>query len=242
MIDPDRLRKIVAGIKVGDKPVKKPPKPWSRTPTNARACACGETVFAYTSLFWIAIVDAEDGHWLRDYKWSAGGKRLDGVFYARSRRYYCETGNSAALHHAITGHIHDQLNHVNSNGHDCRKVNLRPCTNDENQRKRRHYSNSTSKHKGIWLRRVNRWSALIKVDGKQIYLRTYGFEFSQPSHIIYMLHICMGSLQDLTVSRSTSTTSRERSVRCGVSNCWGQAEREAQIINPTTRAWQRNAE
>jgi hypothetical protein len=187
MVDPEVLRKIVGELKVGDKPVKKPPKPWPRTPTNARACACGETVFAYTSLFWIAIVDAEDGHWLRDYKWSAGGRGLDGVFYARSPRYYRETGNSATLHHAITGHVHDQLDHVNGNGHDCRKVNLRPCTNAENQRnKRRHYSNSTSKYKGIWLRSVNRWRAPIKVDGKQIYLRTYGFE--SDAAIAYNIH------------------------------------------------------
>jgi hypothetical protein len=164
MVDPEVLRKIVGELKVGDKPPKQQPKPWSRTPTNARACACGETVFAYTSLFWIAIVDAEDGP-----------------------RYYRETGNSATLHHAITGHIHDQLDHVNGNGHDCRKVNLRPCINAENQRnKRRHYSNSTSKYKGIWLRSVNRWSALIKVDGKQIYLRTYGFE--SDAAIAYNIH------------------------------------------------------
>ena len=108
-------------------------------PTDARTCACGETVFAYTSLWWIAIVDAEDGHWLRNYKWSAARHgTLERACYARSNRYGRETGKSGRLHQVVTGHVYPQLDHLNGNGHDCRKGNLRPFTSAERIRKRQY--------------------------------------------------------------------------------------------------------
>ena len=149
----------------------------SRKPTNARTCACGETVFAYTSLFCVAIVDAGDGWLLHDYKWNAQGKSLDGPFYVWSKRYGRETGNSALLHRAIMDCAHTQYDHVNGNGHDCRKLNLRPCTNGENMRNRKKpWSGLLSKYKGVKLVAPNTWYAQIRVDGQLIHLGTFGFE------------------------------------------------------------------
>jgi len=156
-------------------PVKKgEPNFKLRKPTNAQPCTCGETVFAYTSLFCVAIVDAEDGHWLRDYKWNAAGRSLESPFYARSRRYYRETG-SPALHQAVMGHAHEQYDHVNGNGHDCRKANLRPCTHLENQLNRKRNYTSQFRYKGVY-RGCNRWIAHIRVGGERIYLGSSGFE------------------------------------------------------------------
>jgi hypothetical protein len=99
-----------------------------RKPTDARECECGKTLFAYTSLVWIAIVDVEDGWLLRDYKWNATGKSLDRVFYAKSWRYGKVTGKSGRLHQAVTGHQYKQPHHKDGNGHNCMKGNLRECT------------------------------------------------------------------------------------------------------------------
>jgi hypothetical protein len=156
--------------------IEREPRPDRYKPTNARTCECGATVFAYTSLWWIAIVDHVDGWLLQTFKWSAQGSALDRVFYAASPRYSQERGGSRLLHHAVTGNTHPQLDHVNHNGHDCRKVNLRPCTDAENRRNRRRpYSNLSSKYKGV-TKMPNGWLARINVEGKTIRLGTFGFE------------------------------------------------------------------
>jgi hypothetical protein len=128
--------------------------------TNAHTCECGATVFAYTSLFWIAIVDVEDGWLLRDYKWHATGKSLEKPFYAQSVRYSRKTGNSNLLHQAVTKYTHPQWDHINHNGHDDRKANLRACSNSQNTRHRKKHSLSTSQYKGV-SRHGDKWSARI---------------------------------------------------------------------------------
>src|SRR5260370_31405328 len=108
-----------------------------RKPTNARTCECGKTIFAYTSLCWIGIVDVEDGWLLRDYKWSARGQDLGRPFYAKSKRYHQDAGSSWDLHRAVMSNSHSQYDHRNGNGHDCRRSNLRPCTEAENGRNKK---------------------------------------------------------------------------------------------------------
>jgi hypothetical protein len=92
---------------------------------NAKICECGATCFAPTTMFWTAIVDVEDARLLQDYKWSARGKAFNRVFYVCSLTYAKDTGKSELLHQAVTRHIHPALDHINRNGHDNRKVNLR---------------------------------------------------------------------------------------------------------------------
>jgi hypothetical protein len=169
------LSEIVAAIPVGDRPARYQPNLRKRKPTNARVCHCGEHWFAYTSLCWIAIVDAENGWLLRDYKWTAKGQALNWAFYAYSPRYRQETGQSARLHRAVMGHAHEQYDHANGNGHDCRKGNLRPCTGSQNQWNRKAYRDVTSKYKGVY-RAGSRWQAQITVDGQQVHLGAFGFE------------------------------------------------------------------
>ena len=74
-----------------------------RKPTNATLCECGLTCFAPTTLWCVAIVDAEDAWLLERYKWTASTSGRDQVFYAKSMRYQRETGKSDKLHQAVTG-------------------------------------------------------------------------------------------------------------------------------------------
>mgnify|MGYP001573332411 CR=1 FL=1 len=142
--------------------------------TNAQACSCGEHWFAPTSLWWIAIVDSEDRQLLQDYKWSASGKYFSNPFYANSTRYYRETGNSGRLHQIVTGHIYLQLDHVNGNGHDCRKVNLRPCNHTQNQYNRG--ARGVSGYKGVYETGEGKWIAHMRVEGCFLCLGTFGFK------------------------------------------------------------------
>src|SRR5271166_1464377 len=152
-----------------------------RKPTDARDCHCGETVFATTSGWCVAIVDADDGHFLRNFKWSATSRALNYASYARSWRYRLKIGKSQYLHQAVSGHVHEQLDHRNGSGHDCRKDNLRPCTNSQNQRnvvKRIHVIEGLqSKHKAVsWDRNTRKWKVEISVDGHRMCFGFFAFE------------------------------------------------------------------
>jgi hypothetical protein len=92
-------------------------------PTNAVTCACGETVFAHTTSIWIAIVDKEDGWLLEEYKWHAQGTARNRPFFAVSTTYARDKGVSSRLHRAIVAYV--VPDHINRNGHDNRKCNLR---------------------------------------------------------------------------------------------------------------------
>lgn len=70
------------------------------------------------------------------------------------------------------------IDHINNNTFDNRKINLRICTNNENQRNRRKLSKASSKYKGVcFAKYTKKWQASIEIrmDGKRnnIYLGQY---------------------------------------------------------------------
>jgi hypothetical protein len=153
--------------------------PKRRKPTNARMCECGLTCFAPTTLWWVAIVDAEDAWLLQRWKWSASGRSRDRTFYAKSTTYWKDTGKSDRLHQAVTGHIHQLVDHRNRNGHDNRKANLRPCTDTESARnkgKRSFVKAASSRYIGVNKLHERRWEARIMVDARRMRLGYFGLE------------------------------------------------------------------
>lgn len=61
-----------------------------------------------------------------------------------------------------------EVDHINGNGLDCRRGNLRLCTKSENQRNRRPNQNGTSGYKGVgWYKKYNCWRVRIQVNGKK---------------------------------------------------------------------------
>jgi hypothetical protein len=73
-------------------------------------------------------------------------------------------------------HLH--ADHINHNGLDNRKANLRPATQTQNIWHRRKFkSPSRSIFKGItWMKRENRWRARITVNGRRLYLGSFDNE------------------------------------------------------------------
>ena len=64
--------------------------------------------------------------------------------------------------------------HINGNGLDNRRCNLRICTALENSRYRPNHNVGTSKYQGVhWHKNKRRWQALIWVDNKSVYLGNY---------------------------------------------------------------------
>ena len=125
-----------------------------------------------------ALVDDEDFEHLNQLKWCVliSGNNV----YARRHH---KTGNKR-----ITILMHREVlatpkgfytDHINGNGLDNRKSNLRVCTQQDNMRNLRAQTGGTSKYKGVyWSKRSNKWHAQIKVsvDGTRKSLGFYSLE------------------------------------------------------------------
>jgi hypothetical protein len=64
------------------------------------------------------------------------------------------------------------IDHINRNGLDNRRSNLRPCTRAENLRNRKRGKNNTSGFKGVYQER-GRWRAQINIGGRRFHLGSY---------------------------------------------------------------------
>lgn len=92
------------------------------------------------------------------------------------RRWYAigrlhQVGDFTFMHRAIMDAGHgQQVDHINGDGLDNRRKNLRFCTNSQNQQNRRFITSSTG-FKGVTFNKgVGRYQAQIKINGRGIYL------------------------------------------------------------------------
>lgn len=65
-----------------------------------------------------------------------------------------------------------EIDHIDGNGLNNQKENLRICTRSENMRNRDKQADNLSGYKGVY-KKDNRYRAQITVEGKQIYLGSY---------------------------------------------------------------------
>jgi len=85
---------------------------------------------------------------------------------------------NVSLHRLVMGATPGQMvDHINGNGLDNRRQNLRFVTSAQNNRNRRVKVGSTSRFKGVSHRRDRgTWRAMITVDGRQISLGCFSDE------------------------------------------------------------------
>jgi hypothetical protein len=119
-----------------------------------------------------AIVSEEDLEWLTQWKWRSGGN------YAN--RCKIENGQESTLgmHRAIVERMLGkpipggyEVDHVNRNGLDNRRENLRLATKGQNAMNRGKVNKKTSSFKGVhWSESSRKWRAVIYINKKQIHL------------------------------------------------------------------------
>ncbi len=118
-----------------------------------------------------AIVDTEDLRLLDEHKWSLS--KTTRVNYAKRL-----AGKKSVYMHRVIMNAPAgmQIDHINGNGLDNRRVNLRLCNNRQNQQNARKRKNTASQFKGVdW--HGKRWRARIRVNGKQIGIGRFKSEF-----------------------------------------------------------------
>jgi len=128
-----------------------------------------------------AIVDAADYDKLSRYKWQAFKGR--GCFYA-CRKSWCKAEKKYEMvwMHRLIINAPDGLfvDHINHDGLDNRKENLRPATRGQNRcNSRLSKGKKSSQYKGVYRRKnKNRWSASIHHNNKYIWLGYFDDERS----------------------------------------------------------------
>ena len=122
-----------------------------------------------------AIVDPEDYERLNQYKWHAQKDGGGGSCYALS--YLPRNGRRKRKKkrmHRMVIEIPEGFycDHINQNGLDNRKANLRPATWSQNLWNRKKYNRpSSSKFKGVeWVKDRGCWRAMIQANRKKIYV------------------------------------------------------------------------
>lgn len=112
-----------------------------------------------------AIVDAEDYEWLSRYKWHVTPSPRSGTFYARRSR-----GKGGVLMHREIMNPPEGMvvDHINGNGLDNRRCNLRICTQAENSRNSCKHSDGKSRFIGVYPHR-DKWEVIVTHERKDHY-------------------------------------------------------------------------
>ena len=108
-----------------------------------------------------AIVDPEDYKWLMEFKWHTNCSR--GKFYAVNSR-------SQKMHRLIMKAPRDKfVDHINGNGLDNRKANLRLATPAQNNwNSKSGMGRGKSRYKGVkWHKHSKKWVVTIGVNGRR---------------------------------------------------------------------------
>lgn len=118
----------------------------------------------------VAIVDDADYEYLSQWKWYA--KNCGTVWYAMRGQRVGKRTKQLSMHRILLDPADDiMVDHVNLDGLDNRRENLRTCTKAENMRNDGIRVNSKSGFKGVhWDKNRQRWVAYITTDGKRKHL------------------------------------------------------------------------
>ena len=112
----------------------------------------------------IALVDDEDFKWLSRWKWHiCNGYAARKIYNPETQK----TGDIRYMHRVILATPKDlHTDHINGNPLDNRRINLRTCTNSQNNMNR-HKTRGSSKFKGVhWSKKREKWQAQIWKDSK----------------------------------------------------------------------------
>jgi AP2 domain/HNH endonuclease len=131
----------------------------------------------------VALIDDEDLPLIADYKWSASSgsaKRRGAHCYSRATLPGIGPRQRWVLMHRLLlkPEPGQQVDHVNGDGLDNRRSNLRLCLHRQNQfNQRKQRRKTSSAFKGVrFCKQTGRWAAVIKIHGRNVWLRRHDTE------------------------------------------------------------------
>lgn len=119
----------------------------------------------------VAWVDDEDFERVNAFKWYADKK--GNTFYAVRAGVINGKRTTQSMHIFIMGYNPEKpiIDHIDGNGYNNWKLNLRPCTHQENLMNQRKRKNCSSDRIGVyWDKSRQKWMARIQVNKIRIHL------------------------------------------------------------------------
>jgi isochorismate hydrolase len=127
----------------------------------------------------VAIIDDEDFEKISKKKWHA--QRIGALYYACSR--FTEHGRHThiKMHHFLFGKPQKDMfcDHINGNGLDNRRENIRITTNRGNQLNRHTVLSDqySSRYPGVsWHKKSKKWQSQIQIEGVKFYIGCFATE------------------------------------------------------------------
>ena len=123
----------------------------------------------------VALVDDEDFEFISKHKWHANTHTYSRhLIYAKTRFHT----KILLMHRLIMGAKEgENIDHINGNGLDNRRCNLRIATHSQNGANQRARKGGTSRYKGVfWHKRDKRWVAKITSNKQIIHLGNFANE------------------------------------------------------------------
>ncbi|MCK5341869.1 MAG: HNH endonuclease [Candidatus Heimdallarchaeota archaeon] len=129
---------------------------------------------------YVTLIDNEDHERMKTISWRVFKRPNKRTMYARGWIKINGKFKSILMHRFIMNlrsGDNKQVDHINGNGLDNRKGNLRICNNKQNAQNRGKRINCVSKFKGVArVSNSNKWQAQIWHNGKKIYLGVFSKE------------------------------------------------------------------
>lgn len=153
-------------------PFKPPPN------VNPLVCECGDHAWFLLTRGYVCIVDANLAPAFACWPWHA---LIDhgNVYAARSSEFQHRDKRYSHKFYAhqmvLATPRHLVADHINGNGLDNRRANLRALTPEENTRVRKKNPGSSSRYRGVSARN-GKWFAYIRAGGKQVSLGLFDDE------------------------------------------------------------------
>ena len=123
-----------------------------------------------------AIVDNDDFEWLSQWKWRYLPSGNTG-YAIRSTRKNGERTTIYMHRLVIDASKEQETDHINDNGLDNQRSNLRTCTRNQNAANAKKRRGSHSKYKGVyWFSLRQKWLSTITVNGQRRHLGCFDLE------------------------------------------------------------------
>ena len=124
-----------------------------------------------------ALVDEADAELVNQYRWRPVVRKTTIYAYTQDR----QDGKvvTIAMHRLLLGLTDSEQegDHINHDGLDNRRANLRVATRQQNSFNRRANNGSLSRYKGVWRdKRWTKWTAQAKIAGKKYFLGRFDRE------------------------------------------------------------------
>ena len=168
----------------------------------------------------VALVDSEDLRILDLHRWCLS-------FTLQRKRYArrCEKGRTIYMHREIMNPPpHMEIDHINGDGLDNRKQNLRICTRSQNQRNSKKRIVKSSNFKGVCFDKTgNKWRARIYYEKKNNQIGQFDTDFEAAEAYDKKAIELFGEFARLNFPRAAGKQAKDEKVLCmqEVANCPG---------------------